>query len=197
MKSVNIKIVMIISISLLIIISGCTGTNTETNKGKLLTEQPTATSNEVKPAPGSVQTVHFSKLIELLPAAPSGWTAEEPTGFTYNVESGTWSMANKEYTKGEKGRVSIGIMDSAYYQVGWFAAWKGLYKWESTEGYATTTTVKGYPAYEVYSKGNNNYGLYINVKDRFMVFITVDGEDKNTLTTFENAINLDGIGSLK
>jgi len=197
MKLVNIRILLVMSISLLIIFSGCTGKDTDTKKDETPSKQPSSTANEEIPAPGSVQTVHFSKLIELLPAAPSGWTAEEPTGSLITVESGSWSMANKEFTKGEKGRVNIGIMDSAYYQVGWFSAWKGLYKWESTEGYATTTTIKGYPAYEVYDKGSNNYGLYINVKDRFMVFITVDGEDKNTLTTFENAINYDGIASLK
>lgn len=193
------KIWFVLAIALLLILSGCTGKDTNTQTGGTPTseKQTISTTDKEKPAPGSVQAVHFSKLIEFLPEAPSGWTAQEPQGYTNTVESGSWSMANKEFTKGETGRADIGIMDSAYYEVGWFSAWNGIYQWESTDGYAKTTTIKGYPAFEMYSKSSNNYVLYINVKDRFMVYITVDGADKNSMNTLANAINYDGIASLK
>ena len=71
-------------------------------------------------------------------------------------------MAEKSYTKSgtEDITVSVGIMDSAFYQVGWWAAWQGLYAYVSTEGYAKTVTVKGFPAWETYDKDSNDYGEF-------------------------------------
>lgn len=155
-----------------------------------------ASSSGNKPAPGTVQAVHFSKLIEFLPEATSGYTAEDPQGSSYTIESGSWSMASRTYRKGDTGRAEISIMDSAYYEVGMFGAWKGFVQWESTDGYYKTTTVKGYPAFETYSKSGKQYGVYVNVKDRFMVYIMVDDDDKEALNAFENSINYAGIGGL-
>jgi hypothetical protein len=87
-------------------------------------------------------------------------------------------------------------MDSAYYNVGMFQAWNGFVQMETTDGYFKTTTVKGFPAFETYSKSSEQYGKYINVKDRFMVYIIAENNDKDVLNTLENSINYNGIGAL-
>ncbi len=145
----------------------------------------------------TTEAVHFSNLIPLLPDAPSGWEAEEPFGMMYTIEEGTWSMASKSYTKSgaEDITAEVGIMDSAFYQVGWWAAWQGFYAWESTEGHAKITEVKGLPAWESYTKDGNAYGLYVGINDRFVVYInTNSGSD--TLYAFANSIDYSGIGAL-
>lgn len=145
----------------------------------------------------ATEAVHFSTLIEFLPDAPSGWDGEEPFGMMYTIQDGTWSMATESYTKSgaEDTTADVGVMDSAFYQVGWWAAWQGFYTYESTEGYAKTVTVDGYPAWEVYGKETNDYGLYVGINDRFMVFINTNS-DKDTLYDFANAIDYDGIAAL-
>ncbi len=145
----------------------------------------------------SAEAVHFNTLIEYLPDAPSGWDGEEPEGFSFMHEEGTWSMAMGSYTKSSNEDVTadVGIMDSAYYQVGWMAAWQGFYAYESTDGYAKTVTVEGYPAWEAYTEDDNEYVLYIGIADRFMVFIATNS-DRDTLYEFADAIDYDGIADL-
>lgn len=145
----------------------------------------------------SAEAVHFNTLIEYLPNAPSGWDSEEPEGFSFMHQEGTWSMAMESYTKSgnEEITAEVGIMDSAYYQVGWWAAWQGFYAYESTDGYAKTVTAEGYPAWEAYTKDDNEYVLYIGIADRFMVFINTNS-DRDTLYEFADAIDLDGIADL-
>ena len=194
---ITTKFFTVIVLTGILLLSGCTGKDTTqgTNTQNENTPQTKETSPE-KPAPGTVQTVHFSKLIEMLPASPAGWTADEPQGNSFTIESGSWSMASRTYTKGNTDSATVTIMDSAYYNVGLFQAWEGFVQWESTDGYYKTTTVKGFPAFETYSKSAKTYGKYINIKDRFMVYIIAGNNDKEVLNSLENSINFNGIGGL-
>ena len=192
------KVLFILVIASLVILSGCTAKDTGPSQTGNTSdeEKPSSGTAKERPTPGSVNAIHFNKLIEFLPPSPSGWTADKPQGFMNTVETGSWSMANEEYSKGDTARANVGIMDSAYYDVGWFSAWEGIYNYESTEGYAKTTTIKGYPGFESYTKSSNQYVLYVNVKERFMIYITVDGADRETMSTFANAIDYAGIAAL-
>jgi PGF-CTERM protein len=145
----------------------------------------------------SAEAVHFNTLIGFLPRAPSGWDGEDPFGQTFTTGEGTWSMAMESYTKSgnEELTADVGIMDSVYQQVGWWAAWQGFYSYESTDGYAKTVTVEGYPAWEAYTKDDNQYVLYVGINDRFMVFVNTNS-DRDTLYDFAEAINFDGIADL-
>ena len=105
-------------------------------------------------------------------------------------------MASRTYKKGDNERATVTLMDSAYYEVGLFSAWKGLVQMETSEGYFKTTKVKGYPAFETYSKSGKEYGTYVNIKDRVMVYIVVDNDDKDALTAIQNSINYAGIEGL-
>jgi hypothetical protein len=194
---INIKLLTVIAIVVILLLSGCAGKNK--SQGTDIKNEKTTTTTESssdKPAPGSVQTIHFSKLIEMLPESPAGWTADDPEGGSYTIQSGSWSMASKTYKKGDTGRATVTIMDSAYYNVGLFQAWKGLVQMETSEGYFKTATVKGFPAFETYSKSSKEYGKYINIKDRFMVYIIAENNDKDVLNTLENSINYNAIGIL-
>lgn len=190
------KIILVLAIIGILLLSGCTGKDTDqtTSTGD---DQGAASDSTInKPAKGSVQAIHFSKLMELLPEPQSGWTADEPTGGSYTVEDGSWSMAARTYKKGDNERATVTIMDSAYYEVGLFTAWKSFVQMETSEGYFKTTKVKGYPAFETYSKSSKDYGLFVNVKDRIMVNIVVDNDDKDALTAIQNSINYAGIEAL-
>jgi PGF-CTERM protein len=145
----------------------------------------------------AVQAVEFSKLIEFLPDAPSGWDDEEPTGMTFTHEGGTWSMATESYSKtdAEDMACDIVITDYAFYTAGWSAAWQGFYAYDYTEGYAKTVRVEGLPAWEVYTKDGNDYALSVAINDRFLVVITTNS-DKDTLYDFANSIDYNGIAVL-
>jgi|GEM_PF-3129945 len=146
---------------------------------------------------GYSDAVHFNTLIEYLPEAPSGWAGEEPFGQTFTTAEGTWSMAMKSYMKSDNEELTadVGIMDSAYQQVGWMAAWQGFYAYESIDGYAKTATVEGYPAWVAYTKDDNQYVLYVNINDRFMVFVNTNS-DRDTLYDFADGIDYTGIAAL-
>jgi PGF-CTERM protein len=106
-------------------------------------------------------------------------------------------MATRSYSKvgTEDMTADVMISDYALYTTGWSAAWEGFYAWETTEGYAKTANVKGFPAWEVYTKDSNDYGLYVGINDRFMVVISTNS-DKDTLYKFANAIDYNGIAAL-
>ena len=145
----------------------------------------------------TTDAVHFSKLMEFLPDAPSGWTGEDPDGMTFTHEEGTWSMATESYTKSgaEDVTADVIITDYAFYTMGWTAAWKGLYAYETTEGYAKTVTVKGYPAWEVYTEDRGDYALSVGINDRFLAIITTNS-DKDMLYDFADKIDYKGIAAL-
>lgn len=106
-------------------------------------------------------------------------------------------MATESYSKtgAEDVTADVVITDYAIYSVGWSAAWQGFYAYESTEGYAKTVKVNGYPAWEVYTKDRNDYALSVGINDRFLVFVSTNS-DKDTLYEFADAIDYDGIAAL-
>jgi PGF-CTERM protein len=143
------------------------------------------------------QAVEYSKLIPFLPKAPSGWEAGEPQGFSFTHEEGTWSMASSDYSRAgaEDVTANVVIYDYAFYTTGWTGAWRNFYAYESTEGYAKTVTVKGYPGWEVYDKNSKDYSLFVGLNDRFLVFVGTNS-DKDTLYKFADVIDYKGIAAL-
>jgi len=145
----------------------------------------------------ATQAVDYNELILYLPSAPFGWHAGEPQGFSFTHEEGTWSMASADYTMAgaEDMTANVMITDYAQYTTGWTGAWKSFYAYESTEGYAKSVTVKGYPGWEVYDKNTKDYSLFVGLNDRFLVFIGTNS-DKDTLWNFADLINYNGIAAL-
>ncbi len=150
------------------------------------------------PAPGEVDPLHFNDLIQFLPDVPSGWEAEEPYGMTMSgMEGYSYTIATRDYDNNASGEyVDVAIYDSAYYQgFMWFQMYDEslFFEWESSDGYAKTTTVNGYPAWEVYSEPNH-YGRVILVAERFVVMINT--ETKASLDQFTNAVNISGLAGI-
>ena len=170
--------------------AGCTSSSSDTT-----TPAPAAGTTVSGAARENVTAVPFETLIPFLPAAPAGWTAEEPAGITMAVEDGQWTWATRDYTKGDA-RAAIVIQDSAYYNVGQWQMWNTFTSIETTEGYYKSKTIGGHPAWEVFSKPDS-YGTWVGVNERFMVYVSVDGGSKQDIDAFVNAINYGGIANLK
>ena len=142
-----------------------------------------------------IQAVHFNKLMEFLPDPLSGWEADEPYGQMMSTPEGSWSMVTREYTKGD-GSTNILIFDSANLQtVPYWVTWNTFYSYESSDGYAKTVNVGGYPAWEAYDKNSGEYTLFIGINKRFGVIVGTN-TDRDTLYAFANSIDLKGIGAL-
>ena len=155
------------------------------------------TSGDI-PAPGEVDPVHFNDLIPTLPDVPSGWEADEPYGMTMSgMEGYSYTIATREYDNNASGEyVDVTIYDSAYYQgFMWFQIYDEdlFFEWESSDGYSRTTTFKGYPAWEIYSKPDS-YGRVIMVAERFVVMVNT--ETKAALDQFSNAVKFGELAGL-
>ena len=175
--------------------AGCTSSSSDTTTPEAATTAPAAGTTVSGAARGSVTAVPFETLITFLPAAPAGWTAEEPVGITMAVEDGQWTWSSRDYTKGDA-QAAIVIQDSAYYNVGQWQMWNTFTSIETTEGYYKSKTIGGHPAWEVFSKPDS-YGTWVGVNERFMVYVSVDGGSKQDLDAFVNAIDYGGIANLK
>jgi PGF-CTERM protein len=142
----------------------------------------------------TTEAVDPDKLVPFLPDAPSGW--ERIPGIPDTIEEEGTSMAMRMYIKsGAEVGVLVAIMDSAFHNVGYQEEWKGYTAYDTPEGYAKSTKVKGFPAWEIYTKDTDAYSLLVGINDRFVVFIG-PGSDKDTLYAFSDRINYKGIASL-
>ncbi|MEM2933519.1 MAG: hypothetical protein QXL78_01190 [Methanocellales archaeon] len=174
-------------------VSGCAGPSPPPAT-PILTPTPIGTAT---PRPGSVPAVDFNELIKFLPHAPSGYEAREPQGGKITTQEGSYSYASRDYVSRDytkPSEASVFIMDSAYYTVGYFTAWKSFIAYETTEGYVKAENVAGYPAWKVYEKKDNEYSLYVALSDRFLVFI--HAYDETVLNELKNSIDYKGIGAL-
>lgn len=176
--------------------AGCTSDTSDTTPSGATPATTTApAAGAAGAAGGSVNAVPFATLITFLPAAPAGWTADEPFGITTAIEDGQWTWASRDYTRGDA-QATIVIQDSAYYNVGYWGAWNTLTSIETTEGYYKQKTISGYPAWETFDKPDS-YTTWVGMDERFMVYVSIEGGSKQDLDTFVNAIDYDGIANLK
>jgi hypothetical protein len=145
-----------------------------------------------------VQAVDYNILITLLPNAPTGWIADEPTGGTMTAQDGSWSTATIAYTKAADENVNamVIIEDSAHYLVGGWEVWSSFSSVETSEGYFRSSKVAGYPAWETFSKPDS-YVKWVGIDERFMVYVSINGGTKSDLDLFVNLINYDGIARLQ
>jgi hypothetical protein len=121
-----------------------------------------------------VDPVHFSKLIELLPKAPAGFTADaDPRGETTNAMGFKVSMAEQSFSReGSSLRVKItdGAFNAPLYT---FVTMAAQFARESTEGYEKGVTIDGNPGVEKWRKDGGDAELNIVVGKRY--FVEIDG----------------------
>ncbi len=137
-------------------------------------------AQELKP----VDPVHFSKLIELLPPAPVGWTASgEPQGETQAAMGFRISQAERSYTSGEK-HMRVQIMDGAFNSPLYAGVTMAAqFARETTEGYEKGITIDGNPGVEKFTKSGGHSELTLVLAKRFLVTIDASGVDQDFART--------------
>jgi len=198
----TISMALLVVFGICLLTAGCTSTTSNATTQQTTpaataeaTAAPAAGTTASGAAAGSVSAVPFATLISFLPAAPAGWTADEPLGATLTVEDGQWAWASCDYTRDDT-TATVLIQDSAYYDVGYWDSWDTLVELETTEGYYRQGQVGGYPSWEVFSKPAS-YGTWVGVHERFMVYVSVEGGSKQDLDAFVNAIDCAGLANQK
>lgn len=147
------------------------------------------------------QTVHFSKLLPLLPDAPAGWKAEKPEGTMMEWGAFKFSSVERSYRKGdadEPPSVRISIIDYAYHKEYYdimTAAWK--FSVESADGYSKTVTVEDCPGWEEFTNETKDGYLWLIVGKRFLLQIETSHQDPKALHEWAKRVNLKKLVELK
>ena len=152
-------------------------------------------------APKQSAPIHFSKIIPLLPAVPTGWTSAEPDGNTMDAAGFKMTTVGRTYKKGDgddSPSVSVNIIDFAsnkqFYDAT-TATWS--FSQESTTGYTKSTKVDGNPGFETYDKSNKSAQLWVVVAQRFFVHIETSNLEPSELQGWMKQIDLKKLAGLK
>ena len=199
--------------ALLALCAACGKKEEPVQEGKELSKNPIAAFGQVQDAVKKatdaakeaenqkpVDPVHFSKLIELLPAPPSGWKVEgEPKGETASAMGFKISDAERSYSSGDAGKSAhVKIVDGAYNTMMYAGiTMAAQFSRESTEGYEKGVTIAGNPGIEKWSKASKNADLSILVGKRFLVEINGRNVEPETVKQFYSAIDTAKLAALK
>jgi len=158
-------------------------------------------SAQAPPPPDQPDVVEYSKLLPLLPEAPSGWTAEAPEGSTSDVGGFKITNVHRDYHKGEgttAPTVAISILDSAAnpdYVTATTTAW--TLNSESGEGYSKSVTVDGNPGFEAYEKEQKHTSLWVMIAKRYFVEIELQNQDPKELQEWIKRVDLKKLSEIK
>lgn len=145
--------------------------------------------------------VDFSKLIPILPEAPSGWTADQPDGSTADVGGFKLSNAHRDYHKGDAAdapRIAISILDSAAnpdYVTATTGTWTQTS--ETLEGYSKPVTIDGNPGFEAYEKEQKHAVLWVMIAKRYFVEIELQNDDPKQLQEWIKRVDLKKLAEIK
>lgn len=148
-------------------------------------------AKEMSDAPATPKDpVHFSKLVEKLPAAPSGWERSEPEGSTTDMGGMKGSQARARYTQGDQS-VEVEVIDTAFHQalVLPFQMARHMSQ-ESTSGYSKGLEIGGDPAREEWDKKSRNAKRTILVGKRFLLQIEGRNIEPETLQDWTERLDL-------
>lgn len=120
--------------------------------------------------------VHFSKLIEALPAAPSGWTAGEAKGSINQMGDFKTSHAERTYTKeGTNERVEVSLDDWAFHRTIYLPfIMSAKFSQESTDGYNKGITIGKDPGREEYRIKSKSGSRIVLFKKRYHAKVDID-----------------------
>jgi len=175
-------------------IAGCTGQSPAAQGNA---SPPAAPSITTRPIAGSVEAVDYAVLIDLLPDAPLGWSADEAMGMGTDDTGESYSFAERTYWSGDVKRAVVVIVDSAYYNVGGWELWQDHYDIASNEGYWQSGRIEGYPSWEWFDRESSTYTTWVGINERFMVSVTVEEGTKADLDLFAAAIDCRRIAALR
>jgi hypothetical protein len=145
--------------------------------------------------------VDYTKLLPILPEAPSGWTADKAEGSRSDVGGFEITNVHRDYHKGEGTNaplVSINILDSAAnpdYVTSTTATWKSGS--ETPEGYSKTVTIDGNPGFEAYEREQKHASLWVMIGKRYFVQIELQNQDAKELQEWIKRVDLKKLAEIK
>ena len=185
--------------------SGSTATKTPTPAAAGTTSAGTAaavtTSGSSGSGAGALTAVSFDRLIPFIPRAAGAWTLDgEAQGMTMKDGEGrdyTWVTGEYQKAGDDNAKGSVMIQDAAVANTPFKQQWSPFKSYESTDGWYRSVTVKGQPGWKFYTKSTNDYGQWVLVGDRYIVFTTVEGGTEADIDSLVNAMDLSGLAAVK
>ncbi len=156
---------------------------------------------QAPPPPDAPDVVDFSKLIPLLPEAPTDWTADPADGSTSDVGGFKLTNVHRDYKKGEGDdapTASISILDSVSnpdYVIATTAAWK--INSETSDGYSKSVTINGNPGFEAYEADRKHATLWVMVAKRYFVQVELQNRDPKELQDWVKRVDLKKLAEIK
>jgi hypothetical protein len=160
-----------------------------------------AAKAQAPPPPDAPEVVDYTKLLPLLPEAPSDWTADKPEGSTSDVGGFKLTNVHRDYRKGEAAdapSVAISILDSVSnpdYVIATTAAWN--FNSQTAEGYTKSVTIDGNPGFEAYEIEGKHASLWVMVAKRYFVQIELQKQDPKELQEWIKRIDLKKLAAIK
>jgi hypothetical protein len=154
-----------------------------------------------EPAPLLPEVVNSTKLLPLLPEAPSGWTADKPEGSTDDAGGVKITSVHRDYKKGtadDAPTTSISILDSAAnpeYVSATTAAWN--LTTSTPEGYTKALTIEGMPGFETFENEGKHGTLWLMVAKRYVLQIETQGQDSKDLQDWLKRVDVKKLAEVK
>ncbi len=156
--------------------------------------------------------VDYSKLLPILPDAPSGWTADKPEGSTTDVGGFQITTVHRDYRKSDAAdspTTAISVLDSVAnpdYVQATTAAWNQ--NSQTPEGYSKSVTIDGNPGFEAYEKEvktmangekkeQKHTSLWVMIAKRYFVEIELQNQDPKELQEWVKRIDLKKLAEIK
>jgi hypothetical protein len=145
--------------------------------------------------------VDYQKLLPILPAAPSGWTADKPDGSTEDVGGFRITNVHRDYHKGEGSKApsaAISILDSVAnpdYVSATTAAWNN--NAETSEGYSKSVTIDGNPGFEAFENEGKHATLWVMIANRYFLQIELQNQDPKELQEWVKRVDLKKLAAIQ
>jgi len=149
----------------------------------------------------AVAAIGFDRLIPFIPKTAGAWKLEDDAqGMSMKDGEGhdyTWATGNYVMNGNDNARASIMIQDAAVANTPFKQQWSTFRSVESTDGWWRSVTVKGQPGWKFHNKSSNDYGQWVLVGDRYIVFTTVEDGTEADLDALVNAMDFAGLAAVK
>ncbi len=118
-----------------------------------------------------VEPISLKELLEYLPEAPQGWTAEKPKGETNSFGNHSISQVHQSYFQDDK-QIKVSIFDWAFNSALYMPFLLTTeFSQESTNGYNKGIKIGDIPGREEYTYASKEGSLNLLVNSRFLVEI--------------------------
>jgi hypothetical protein len=147
------------------------------------------------------EVVNSTKLLPLLPDAPTGWTADKAEGSTDDAGGVKITSVHRDYKKGTADNApttSISILDSAAnpeYVSATTAAWN--LTTSTPEGYTKALTIEGMPGFETFENEGKHGTLWLMVAKRYVLQIETQGQDSKDLQEWLKRVDVKKLAEVK